>query len=168
MTASFGVGSMVIYPYHGVAEIVAEEAHTVDGVTSAYFRLAIRDRDADSPQGLVISVPADRAGDVGLRWPLPREDAASVLEVLAKTDVSVPSNWSRRFKNHQEKLKSGDLFECAEVVRNLSARMQVKALAPAETSMYQHARHTLVSELMLTWDVGVTEAERRIDTALQP
>lgn len=162
------MGSKVIYPFHGVAEIVAEEERVVDGVTSSYLRLTIAGREADDRRTLVVSVPRERAEEVGLRWPTSPEDAAAVLDVLARTDVNVPASWSRRLKNHQEKLKSGDIFECAEVVRNLAIRARVKRLAPAETSMYENARHSLTAELALSWDVDAVEASQRIDEALEP
>lgn len=167
MAPRFPVGSMVIYPFHGVAEIVAEEERVIDGVASTYLRLAIAARDVDDRRALVVSVPSDRADEVGLRWPVTHEDAEAILDVLARTDVNVPSAWSRRFKNHQDKLKSGDIFECAEVVRNLSVRTRIKPLAPAEASMYQHALHTLTSELALSWEVDVREAASRVERALQ-
>ena len=67
--------------------------------------------------------------------------------MLAKPDPRVPSNWSRRFKNHQEKLKSGDVYQVAEVVRNLAARNRDASLSAAERTMYEQARVNLVSEI---------------------
>jgi CarD family transcriptional regulator len=111
-------------------------------------------------------VPEDRVDEVGVRPAVSEEDADDVLEVLAVTDVRVPSNWSRRFKNHQEKLKSGDVYDCAEVVRNLALRQRNGSLSAAEKSMYANARHILISELAVSWGVDDTEAQRRVDGAL--
>ncbi len=80
--------------------------------------------------------------------------------------MRVPSNWSRRFKNHQEKLKSGDVYECAEVVRNLAIRQRTATLSTAEKSMYAKARHILISELAVSWQVSDEDAEARVDAAL--
>jgi len=78
----------------------------------------------------------------------------------------VPANWSRRFKNHQEKLKSGDVYQCAEVVRNLAARLREKSLSAAEQSMYAKARYILISELAVSWNVDDEKAAARVDAAL--
>jgi CarD family transcriptional regulator len=115
---------------------------------------------------MTVSVPEDRAEDLGVRTAISDEEAADVLEVLAVTNVRVPSNWSRRFKNHQEKLKSGDVYECAEVVRNLAIRQRNASLSTAEKSMYANARHILTSELAVSWGVDDEEAAARIDQAL--
>jgi CarD family transcriptional regulator len=80
--------------------------------------------------------------------------------------VRVPANWSRRFKNHQEKLKSGDVYQCAEVVRNLASRLRTAQLSAAEQSMYAKARYILISELAVSWDTDEETAEARIDDVL--
>ena len=71
---------------------------------------------------LTLAVPSDKAEDVGMRPPISVEDIDDLFQLLAKKDVREPTNWSRRFKNHQEKLKSGDVYQVAEVVRNLALR----------------------------------------------
>jgi CarD family transcriptional regulator len=162
----FDVGSKVVYPAHGVAEIVGREKRTVDGKKVTYLVLSVPQRGWGTSGDMKVSVPEDRAEDLGVRTAIAEEDAADVLEVLAATDVRVPSNWSRRFKNHQEKLKSGDVYECAEVVRNLAARQRNGSLSTAEKSMYANARHVLTSELAVSWSVDDEEASARVDQAL--
>jgi CarD family transcriptional regulator len=78
----------------------------------------------------------------------------------------VPSNWSRRFKNHQEKLKSGDVYQVAEVVRNLAARNRDASLSAAERTMYDRARINLISEIAPALKVSTEEAEAFLDEAL--
>jgi len=78
----------------------------------------------------------------------------------------VPSNWSRRFKNHQEKLKSGDVYQVAEVVRNLAARNRDASLSAAERTMYDRARINLISEIAPALKVKAEEAELFLDEAL--
>ena len=89
---------------------------------------------------LTLSVPAEKAEEVGMRWPISGEDVDDLFEVLQRRDVREPANWSRRFKNHQEKLKSGDVYQVAEVVRNLSLRDQAKGLSAGEKRMLAKAR----------------------------
>jgi len=163
---NYEIGTSVVYPSHGVARILRREEVVVDGEHVTYLILSVRVAGDDRLGELKVSVPEDRALGLGVRSPVSEEEAADVLEVLAATDVRVPSNWSRRFKNHQEKLKSGDVYQCAEVVRNLATRQKSAALSAAERTMYTRARHSLVSELALSWQVGVCEAEERVDRTL--
>jgi CarD family transcriptional regulator len=165
-TVVFKVGSKVVYPSHGVAEIVGREKRVVDGKKVTYLVLSVPQRGWGTAGGMKVSVPEDRAEELGVRAAISEEEAADVLDVLSVTGVRVPSNWSRRFKNHQEKLKSGDVYQCAEVVRNLAIRLQNASLSTAEKSMYANARYILTSELAVSWKVDGEEAERRIDQAL--
>lgn len=163
----FPVGSDVIYPFHGVAKIIAREERMVDGEPEAYLRLFVAPTAGGSTSGLTVLVPEDRALEVGIRLPVSDEEADDVLDVVRQVDVTVPAGWSRRFKNHQDKLKTGDIYHCAEVVRNLEHRSAVKQLAPAEAQMLLRARQTLVGELSISWGVDHDEAAARIDQALQ-
>jgi CarD family transcriptional regulator len=163
---TFDVGTNVIYPVHGVAAIVGRELRVVDGEEQTY--LVLRVTGEARTDDLTLLVPEDRADELGVRHAISPEDADGILELLAVRAPRVPSNWSRRFKNHQEKLRSGDLFACAEVVRNLALRQMIQPLAAAETAMYRNARYNLVSELGLTWGISDEEAADRVDRALLP
>lgn len=159
------VGASVIYPVHGVAEVIGRETRTVDGETSTYLVLAILGEiRADDLKILVLE---ERLEELRVRFAISVEDAAGVLDVLAIRNARLSPNWSRRFKNHQEKLRSGDLFECAEVVRNLALRHRDKPLAAAEKAMYRQARNCLVSELAVTWGISSDAASDRVDCALR-
>ena len=162
----FETGAKVVYPAHGIAEVLGRETVTIDGVAQTYLRLHVAGPDANPAGGLLLSVPEDRAVGIGVRLAMSSGEAREVLEVLAVSDVRVPSNWSRRFKNHQEKLRSGDIYQCAEVVRNLAAHQAKKRLAPAESRMYDNARYNLISELAVTWEIDYERAEQRVDEAL--
>lgn len=78
----------------------------------------------------------------------------------------MPTNWSRRYKNHVEKLKSGDIYQVAEVVRNLSLRDKDKGLSAGEKRMLSRAKQILVSELTFAIGVDEEEAERKLNEAL--
>jgi CarD family transcriptional regulator len=163
----FEVGSRVVYPSHGVAEIVGREKREIDGEKVTCLVLSVRERGWGTTGAMRVSIPEDRAEELGVRSAISEEDADEVLDVLAVENVRVPSNWSRRFKNHQEKLKSGDIYECAEVVRNLAVRSKTARLSSAENSMYAKARYILISELSVSWDTTEDEAEARVDQALR-
>lgn len=94
------------------------------------------------------------------------DELEDLVSVLSKADPRVPSNWSRRFKNHQEKLKSGDVYQVAEVVRNLAARNRDASLSAAERTMYDRARINLISEIAPALKVSTEEAEAFLDEAL--
>ena len=106
------------------------------------------------------------ASAVGVRPPVNPEELEDLVAVLSKPDPRVPSNWSRRFKNHQEKLKSGDVYQVAEVVRNLAARNRDASLSAAERTMYDRARINLISEIAPALKVSAEEAEHYLDEAL--
>jgi CarD family transcriptional regulator len=116
---------------------------------------------------MTLSIPVDQISTVGVRPPVSSSELQDLVSVLAKADPRVPANWSRRFKNHQEKLKSGDVYQVAEVVRNLAARDRDSALSAAEKSMYDRARVNLISEIQPALRVTTEEAELYLDKALE-
>ena len=100
------------------------------------------------------------------RSPISKDDIDDLFVLLSKKDVREPTNWSRRFKNHQEKLKSGDVYQVAEVVRNLALREATKGLSAGEKSMLVRARGILVSELSFALDVSEEDALARLEQQL--
>ncbi len=156
----FKKGDTVIYPQHGACLVQGSKKLLVDGVTREYLILK-------SVIGeMTLSVPVENADTVGVRPPVNADELDDLVSVLSKADPRVPSNWSRRFKNHQEKLKSGDVYQVAEVVRNLAARNRDAALSAAERTMYERARINLVSEIAPALRVSAEEAEIFLDQAL--
>src|SRR4051794_31610105 len=113
---SFDVGDKVVYPHHGAAVIEKRETIAAFGEQKDYLVLRLAYGD------LTLKVPADNTDEVGLRDVINPDEVEGVYEVLRKKDAGMPTNWSRRFKNHVEKLKSGDVYQVAEVVRNLTLR----------------------------------------------
>ena len=107
---------------------------------------------------LTLAVPSNKAEDVGMRPPISVEDIDDLFQLLSKKDVREPTNWSRRFKNHQEKLKSGDVYQVAEVVRNLALREATKGLSAGEKAMLVKARSVLVSELSFALNLSEEDA----------
>jgi CarD family transcriptional regulator len=160
---SFKVGDRVVYPHHGAAVIEKKEKRKMpgpEGEEKEYLVLRMAHGE------LTLSVPSDNAETVGMRRPIAREDVEDLYQVLAKRDVREPSNWSRRFKNHQEKLKSGDVYQVAEVVRNLALREADRGLSAGEKSMLAKARSVLVSELSFALDVSEDDALEQVNKQL--
>ena len=156
----FKKGDTVIYPQHGACLVQGSKKLVVDGNTREYLILKSVIGD------MTLSVPVENADTVGVRPPVNADELDDLVSVLSKPDPRVPSNWSRRFKNHQEKLKSGDVYQVAEVVRNLAARNRDAALSAAERTMYERARINLVSEIAPALKVSAEDAEIFLDEAL--
>lgn len=157
---TFKVGDKVVYPHHGAAVIEGTVTMEAFGEEREFFVLRMTHGE------LTLKVPSDKAEEIGMRFPISDEDVEDVFEVLAKKDVREPTNWSRRFKNHQEKLKSGDVYQVAEVVRNLALREADKGLSAGEKSMFVKARQVLVSELAFALDISEEAALERLEKTL--
>jgi CarD family transcriptional regulator len=156
---SFDVGDKVVYPHHGAAVIEKREKKEVFGETREYLVLRVAYGD------LTLMVPCDNTEEVGLREVINDEEVEEVFAVLRKKEARMPTNWSRRYKNHVEKLKSGDVYQVAEVVRNLSIRDKDKGLSAGEKRMLQEARQNLVSDLTYAINVSEEEAEQNLNYA---
>jgi CarD family transcriptional regulator len=156
----FKVGDRVVYPHHGAAVVESLEKRVAFGQETEYLVLRMAHGE------MVLRVPVDKADEVGMRWPISVEDVEDLFEVLARRDVREPANWSRRFKNHQEKLKSGDVYQVAEVVRNLALREREKGLSAGEKTLFTKARNVLVSELSFALDVSEDDALDKVEAAL--
>ncbi len=109
----FDIGDKVVYPHHGAAIVEAREVKEAFGQKREYLVLRLAYGD------LTLMVPADNTDGVGLREVINDEEVEEVFDVLRKNEARMPTNWSRRYKNHSEKLRSGDIYQVAEVVRNL-------------------------------------------------
>jgi CarD family transcriptional regulator len=157
---TFDVGDKVVYPHHGAAIIESREIKQFNGEDKEYFVLRLAFGD------LKLMVPVENAETVGLREVINDEEVEEVFAVLRKKEARMPTNWSRRFKNHVEKLKSGDIYQVAEVVRNLSIRDKDKGLSAGEKRMLVKARQILVSELTFALNVDEEAAEKKLSEAL--
>jgi len=158
----FKKGDTVIYPQHGACKVesISKQDPLNTGKVQDY--LVLRTVIGE----MTLRVPMSKVDEVGVRPPVSPDELEDLVAVLAKADPRVPSNWSRRFKNHQEKLKSGDVYQVAEVVRNLAARNRDASLSAAERTMYERARVNLISEIAPALKVTTDEAEQYLDDAL--
>jgi CarD family transcriptional regulator len=156
----FQVGDQVVYPHHGAATIERLETKEAFGQQREYLVLRMAFGD------LTLMVPSDNTEGVGLRAVINEEEIEEVFLVLGKKEARMPTNWSRRFKNHSEKLRSGDIYQLAEVVRNLSIRDREKGLSHGEKRMLVRARQILVSELTVALRVDEETAEQRLTDVL--
>ena len=158
---TFNVGETVVYPNHGAAVIEDIETRTIKGEEKLY--LVLRSLGQND---LVVRVPASNLDLVGVRDVVDDEGLENVFEVLRKTNVEEPSNWSRRYKANLEKLHSGNVLKVAEVVRDLWRRERDRGLSAGEKRMLSKARQILVSELALAKKVADDRAEEMLDEVL--
>ena len=148
----FDIGDKVVYPHHGAGSVVRKELRTVLGQEREYLTIQILHND------MVVNVPTENAERVGLRRVIDEIMVEQVLEVLHGSGTSMPKNWNRRFKFNRDKMKTGDIFELAEVVRNLSLREQDKGLSTGEKQMFVKAKKILASELRYAKQMDEDEA----------
>jgi CarD family transcriptional regulator len=155
------VGDKVVYPHHGAGKILKKEKKEVLGQVREYLTIKILHND------MTVMVPTDSAGRAGLRRVIDCNDVERVLSVLRDDMSQMPKNWNRRFKHNRDKMKTGDIFELAEVVRNLAIRDFQKGLSTGEKQMFTRAKKILSSELMYALDKDETEAEQYLDELLE-
>jgi CarD family transcriptional regulator len=156
----FRKGDTVVHPEHGAAVIEDLRERDFLGERKKYFVLKLAYGD------LTLMVPVDSTDDVGLRNVVAKKEVNKVLDVLRQDESKMASNWSRRFKNNIEKLRSGDIYQVAEVVRNLAIRERQKGLSAGEKRMLTKARQILVSELVFATAGTEEKAEGLIDKVL--
>ncbi len=158
--APFAKGDAIIYPQHGAGRIVDVETKTIGDVERDYFVVELELQD------LRVWVPVDEAEEIGVRKPTAKDELDDLFELLSDHDVRIPSNFSRRMKNNQRRMNDGDVWQLAEVVRNLAVRRHRKHLSPSEKTLYLHARALLVAELALSLGVKTEAAEAKLDEYL--
>lgn len=147
----YSVGDTVVYPHHGAGVVESTQQRELDGQTCDYLVLRMTYGD------LTLLVPAERCHEVGVRDVVSAEEVEQVLTVLGDTRGERKGSWSRRFKENFEKLRSGDVFQVAEVVRNLTVRGADGGLSAGERRMLVNAKQLLLSELSVA--VGKSEEE---------
>ena len=156
----FAIGDNVVYPHHGAGKVVKKEGKEILGETREYLTIKILHND------MTVMVPCENAGRAGLRRVIDEETVQKVLAVLQAEISEMPKNWNRRFKHNRDKIKTGDIYELSEVVRNLAIREQEKGLSTGEKQMFTRAKKILASELMYALAMGEDEAEDHLDELL--
>jgi len=150
-----------VYPHHGAGQVIKKEEKDILGEKRQYLTIKILHND------MTVMVPCENAGKAGLRRVIDEETVKKVLSVLSDDVSEMPKNWNRRFKHNRDKIKTGDIYELAEVVRNLAIREQDKGLSTGEKQMFTRAKKILASELMYALEMGEEQAEEHLDELLQ-
>jgi CarD family transcriptional regulator len=156
----YKVGDKVVYPHHGAGTVVKREKREVLGEKREYLTIKILHND------MTVNVPAENAERVGLRKVIDEEAVKKVVKYLTSGGTEMPKNWNRRFKHNRDKMKTGDIYELAEVVRNLALRDGEKGLSTGEKQMYVKAKKILASELMYAKTMSEDEALEWLEETL--
>ena len=156
----FELGDNVVYPHHGAGKVLKKERKKMFGEEREYLTIKILHND------MTVMVPCENAGKAGLRRVIDEDTVKKVLAVLQDEVSEMPKNWNRRFKHNRDKIKTGDIYELTEVVRNLAIREHQKGLSTGEKQMFTRAKKILASELMYALDKDEEQAEAYLDEIL--
>ena len=155
----FNIGDKIVYPMHGAGTIDAIEEKDILGEKQAYYIIKM-------PGEVKVMVPTVKAEEIGVRNIISKENAGKVFEILEENETEMSNNWNKRYRDNMEKMRSGDIYEVADVVRNLSFKQKEKGLSTGEKKMLLNARQILVSELVLAEHSSQDEVENLLDTTL--
>jgi CarD family transcriptional regulator len=156
----FEIGQSVVYPHHGAGKVLKKEMKEVLGESREYLTIKILHND------MTVMVPTQNAAVAGLRPIIDEETCQKVLAVLGDECSEMPKNWNRRFKHNRDKIKTGDIYELAEVVRNLGIREAEKGLSTGEKQMFTRAKKILASELMYALEMDEEQVEQHLHSIL--
>ena len=155
----FNVGDKIVYPMHGAGTIDAIEQKDILGEKQEYYIIKM-------PGEVKVMVPTAKADDIGVRSIIGKEEAGKVLKVLEANETEMSNNWNKRYKENMEKMKTGNIYEIADVVRNLSYKQKEKGLSTGEKKMLNNAKQILVSELVLAEHSSEKEVENLVENKI--
>ena len=155
----FNIGDKIVYPMHGAGTIDAIEEKDILGEKHNYYIIKM-------PGEVKVMVPTEKAEEVGVRNIINKEEAAKVMSVLGENETEMSQNWNKRYRDNMDKMKSGDIYEVADVVRNLSFKQKEKGLSTGEKKMLNNAKQILVSELVLAEHASQEEVEQLVENRI--
>ena len=145
MNGAFNVGDRAVYPAQGVAEVIAVETKSISGNEEVFYILRVLDSNKR------IMIPVSKVTKVGLRSVIARKEISGVFDVLKDRDVRIENTtWNRRYRSYLEKIKSGEVRQVAEVLRDLYILREDKPLSFGERKMLDTARDLLVQEMSVS------------------
>jgi len=154
----FQVGDKAVYPAQGVAEIVGIAAKEISGKIMKFYELRVLDSD------MRILVPVDKAQQVGLRGVVQEDQIKEVYDILKDKEIHIDKQtWNRRYRGFMEKIKTGSLFEVAEVFRDLYRLKATKTLSFGERRMLDTAKNLIVKELSVAKNTTEVKVEKELE-----
>lgn len=155
----FNVGDKVVYPMHGAGTIDSIDKKNILDEEVEYINISM-------PGGVKVMVPSNQASKQGLRNIISQSEVEKVFCILETDETEMSDNWNKRYRDNMDKMKSGDIYEVADVVRNLSFKQKEKGLSTGEKKMLNNAKQILVSELVLVENASCTEIEKMVDNKI--
>lgn len=156
----FQVGDKIVHPMHGAGIVESIISKKVNGVVREYYTMKLPGRS------MLVMIPVDNSDEIGVRPVIDSAEAAAVLDALPTLEIKMTSNWNHRYRENMERLKSGNLYEVAHVVKGLTHRENTHGLSTGERKMLISAKQILVSELVLSQCCTSEDVEDRINAAL--
>lgn len=156
----YKVGDKIVYPMHGVGIIGSIERKVVLGKRTEYYIVTIIN------SGMKVMLPTEKADEIGIRRIISKKEVSKVLNLLKKLDVETEDDWKLRYQGNIDKVKSGSIFEVAEVARDLYRRGREKELSIMERKLYENAYQLVIHEIALSKDVNIEEAGNIVSEAL--
>jgi len=153
----FQVGDKVVYPMHGAGVIESIEEKEILGEKQQYYILKL------PVGGMKVMIPIKSVGQIGIRQVISTDEVQRVVQALSGKETAMPGNWNKRYRNNMDKMKSGNVFEVADVVKNLTLRDKDKGLSTVERKMLNSARQILISELVLSNDADEKDITNLVD-----
>ena len=159
MHMTFKIGDKAVYPAHGVGEVTAIENREISGQNQTFYILRILEN------GMKIMIPTNNVRQVGLREVIDRDKVDKVFEILRLKDLSVDTTtWNRRYREYMEKIKTGSVYEVAEVLRDLYLLKTDKDLSFCELKLLDTAKALLLKELAVAKDCDEVEVENEFES----
>ena len=156
----FVIGDRIVYPMHGAGVIEQIEEKLILGESRKFYILRVPCGD------MKIMIPIECCKEIGVRGIISVEQVTEVIEVLSAQSTEMSNNWNRRYRENMEKLKTGDIYHVAEVVRNLMRTDKEKKLSTGEKKMLSNAKQILISEIILVKDIDHDTAEKIINSTV--
>lgn len=156
----FSIGDLIVHPMHGAGVIDDIVREKVAGVWQEYyvFKMPVG--------GLVLKIPTANANVIGVRGIISRDEARALLEAIPSLPVEATANWNKRYQENLLRLKSGDLYEVARVVKSLMHRENQRGLSTGERKMLHNAKQIMLSEIVLVEASEYKEIETQLDRAM--
>ena len=156
----FNVGDRIVYPMHGAGKVESIDEKNILGEKQLYYTISM-------PGEVKVMVPASKADQLGVRNVIDKSQADKVFAVFEENETEMAANWNKRYRDNMDKMKSGDIFEVADVVRNLAFKQKEKGLSTGEKKMLNNAKQILVSELVLAEHASKDEVENLIENKIE-
>lgn len=156
MIGLYSIGDNVVYPLHGAGVIEAIEDREVSGEVLSYYVMRIPFGD------MKVLIPVNGADKIGVRDIIPAEEAEKVMEAFGTYEADTNRNWNKRFRDNMVKVKSGNVFEVASVVKSLMIRDKIKGLSTGERKMLTNAKQILISEIVIAKNTTFDEVDSKL------